>query len=309
MKQKPKAPEQSQLTNKHGFSDMMLEVLTPNPRVACGQSDYSATSLINPPQQVQLTKRNADKIKRDAKDMWAMWLGNAVHYAIEKKLKPNYKTWLVEQKITRHDKDRRVVAIFDAYNRKSNTIYDHKTTTTYIHGGEAKEEWAKQLNINAYFLEAEGHKVDAAKINAIYKDWSEGQLKFKGKDKYPTIPHAEVAVPLLPQKEREKFYLSRLQKHIDAETLKDTELPACTKEEMWESASLYKAKLPGVYTSKRNLPTKEEAEKWIEENQHRFSKKLYIEHTPGTRTRCEKYCDAAPYCQQYQKYLKEKKDA
>lgn len=51
------------------------------------------------------------------------------------------------------------------------TLYDHKTTTTWVHGKEMKDEWVQQLNLNAYFLEKEGYPVDDVAINAIYVDW------------------------------------------------------------------------------------------------------------------------------------------
>lgn len=288
------------LTNKYGFSELMVQAMSEKPRVRVGASDYSATSLINPPRLVQLKKRHADKITMDYKDSWLMWLGNAVHSRLERGLKLNPR-YLVEEKITRHDLDRRVVCIFDAYDTETKTLYDHKTTTTFIHGGEAKEDWMKQLNINAHFLEMEGYPVERASINAVYVDWRPSIAKFKPADAYPQLPHAEVPCLLLPPEERKKFYLSRLQKHIDAEKLKDDELPACTSEEMWEKPSTYAVKQKNVYIAKRVLGTEAEAIQWMDENKDRF-KNLYIEERPAVRTRCEQYCDAAPYCNQYKEW-------
>ncbi len=293
------------LTNKHGFSEMMVDGLTGPTRNTIGKSDYSATSLINPPRMVQLTKRHEDEVESDIKDTWSMWLGSTIHYAIEKNLKRKPEKYFVEQKITRHDLDRRVVSIFDAYDKDTETIYDHKTTTVFIHGGEAKEEWAKQLNINAYFLEEEGVPVRHAKINAIYTDWRAGMAKFKKEGEYPQIPHAEVPVPILSQESRKEYYLKRLQKDIDAEELADADLPLCTAEEMWEKPTSYAVKQKNVYVAKRVLPTQAEAEVWMEQNGKKF-KNLYIEKRQGQRVRCESYCNAAPFCNQYQKYLKEK---
>lgn len=290
-------------TNKHGFSQMMVDAMSDRPYTPCGAADYSATSLINPPRQVQLTKRHGDKITRDYKDGWLMWLGNAIHEKLEHGLK-RHERYLVERKITRHDLDRRVVAKFDAYDKETGTLVDHKTSTVFIHGGEAKEEWAKQLNINAYFLEEEGHPVKSAKVNAIYMDWRPGMAKFKPADQYPQLPHAEVPCLLLSQEKRKAFYLACLQKHIDAEKLSDAELPECTSEEMWEKPTTYAVKQKNVYVAKRVLPSKEEAEAWLEENKDRF-KNLYIEKRPGARTRCEQYCDAAPFCDQFKKWKEE----
>lgn len=292
------------LTNKHGLSKLMETAMQPEPYVPCGQSDYSATSLINPPQQVQLVKRHKDKIERDVKDSWLLWLGNAVHNAVENGLKsdPDY---LVERKITRQDQGRRVVAKFDAYDVKNKTLYDHKTTTVFIHGGEAKDEWAQQLNINAYFLEEEGHPVDKAVINAIYMDWRPGMAKFKSADDYPQLPNHEVPVYLMPQEKRKEFYDKLLAKHIAAEELPDENLPECTPEEMWEKPASFAVKTKGVYRARRVLSTREEAEQWLEQNKDKYAN-LYIEERPGVRTRCEQYCDAAPFCHQYQKWLKEK---
>lgn len=297
-----------ELTNKRGFSQMMMDVFQPEPRVRVGGSDYSATSLIDPPRKVQLCKRYEAEIQYDAFDQWSLFLGSAIHKAIEDKLKKKQDKYLVECKITNHDRDRRVVAIFDAYDRETKTIYDHKTTTVFIHGSEAKEEWAKQLNINAYFLEKEGFKVDRAKINAIYVDWRAGIAKFKKAEDYPPLPVAEFEVPLAPQSKREEYYLAMLDKHIAAESLPDDKLPLCTADEMWEKTTTWAVKQRGVYVAKRVLHSEEEANAWLENNKNKF-KNLYIEKRPGTRTRCESYCNAAPFCNQYKQYLKEQEAA
>lgn len=289
--------------NENGMPQIMADAMFDKPYNPCGASDYSATSLICPPQQVQLMKRHPDVDGTDIKDGWLMWLGNAVHAQIEHDLKNNPE-YMVERKITRFDEGRRVVAKFDAYHIPTKTIYDHKTTTVAIAGNEAKDEWVQQLNINAYFLEEEGYKVDAAKINAIYMDWRPGTAKFKSAQDYPQVPAKDVPTFLMSQEKRKTFYEDRLKKHVAAESLPDEKLPPCTAEETWESPSVYAVHTKGIVRARKLCATEDEAKAWIESNKSKFAN-LEIHKRPAIRRRCADYCSASSVCQQYKKWLEE----
>jgi len=228
-------------------------------------------------------------------------MGNAIHERIENSLKDNPE-YMVERKITRCDKDRRTVAKFDAFHIPTGSLYDHKFTTTYIHGKEAKQEWVNQLNLNAFFIEEEGYPVKNAVINALYKDWRPTAYKNAKAGAYPPCPAGLFYVPLWDQKTREKFYNDRLQKHIAAETIPDDGLPECTPEECWEDPGKVAVKRPGLKRAMKLCDSVGEAEKYIED----FAvKNATIEVRPSVRRRCADYCPGAPYCNQYKKWKKE----
>lgn len=291
-----------QLTNNQGMPQIMVDVIQEDDYVNIGASEYSATNLIMPPRMLQLVRRHKDKIEEDVMDRWYMWMGNAVHEKIDRELKSN-KDYATERKITRFDEGRRVVAKFDAYHIPSQTLFDHKTTTTYIHGSEMKDEWINQLNINAFFLEEEGFPVQDIAINAIYLDWRSSWLKYKRDGDYPLLPVGEFRIEAWPQERRKEYYLDRLKQHIAAEQLEDDKLPECTSEDTWEKPSSFAVRKSGAYSAKRVLPSYEEAEKYIAEN--KLKDGYYIEVRPGERTRCANYCSAAPFCKQYQDWLNE----
>lgn len=293
------------LTNNNGLPQIMHDAMQNTAYDAVGGSDYSATTLIQSPRKVQLTKRHKDKIQEDILDRWAAFRGTAMHSELERGLKGNPR-YIVERKYVRFDKPeggtedqfRRIASKLDAYDKETKTLFDHKTTTTFIHGKEMKDEWIHQLNINAYFLEKEGYPVDDICINAIYLDWRKNSARYKD-DKYPATPAAEFRTAAWPMEWREKFYLDRLGKHVAAETLADDELPECTQEEMWEKPAKFAVYKPGADRATKLCDTREEAEAYI------ANKKLYgykIEHRPGERTMCENYCSCRDFCNQYKKW-------
>lgn len=293
----------NQLTNYSGIPDIFQNALQPNDYDPVGASDYSATTLIQSPRQVQLFKRHKDEIVEDSVDLWARFRGNAIHRELEASLGTNPR-YIVERKILRFDKPdggddstwRRVAAKLDAYDKETQTLSDHKTTTTYIHGKEAKPEWIEQLNLNAYFLEKEGYPVKDVAINAIYMDWRPQSGRYKDDD-YPRTPFGEFKFKAWPLHKREQFYKERLAKHVEAESLSDELLPLCTADECWETPEKFAVYKVGANKATRLLSTREEAEAYI--RYKRLGNEYAIEHRPGERTRCEKYCPVKNFCNQY----------
>lgn len=292
------------ITNNNNTPDIMLDVLDDDVRHDVGASDYSATSLVQAPQMLQLKKRYGHQIVDDAMDRWYLFVGNAMHEYIEKNLRKKPEKYLVEHKLTEFIGDRKVVAIPDVYDLENDVLYDHKSTTSYSWNDEPNDEYVQQLNINAWFLRKNGKEPKKAALNMMTKDWSAGMAKFKGPEDYPPNPMWEQEVPLWSEEDQKKFIDARLELHKSCEGLTDEQLPPCTEEEMWAKPNTYAVKKRGVYVAKRVLPTLHEAEDWMA-----LSKipDLYIEERKGERTRCEKYCRVNKFCKQYQKYLEDSK--
>ena len=295
-------------TNKMNLPEVFETALQPQPYDSVGKSDYSATSLIDSPRAVQLTKRHRAKIVEDCMDQWYVWRGNAVHHEMESVFTGNPR-YLVERKVTRFDKPvngseadyRRVVAKFDLFDKETGTLSDWKTCSSYMHGSEGKQEWIDQLNINAYFLEKDGYSVKDIAINAIYMDWRPQSGRYKD-DSYPSTPFNQFKFKVLPLEERESFYRERLRLHVEAESLSDDMLPACTEAECWGKPEKFAVYKVGAAKATRLLNSEAEAKQYI------IDKKLgpgfKIEHRKGERTRCEKYCPCKQWCNQYQEWRK-----
>lgn len=296
------------LTNKSGLPQIFQDALQPTDYDPVGASDYSATTLIDSPRRVQLYKRHKDEIVEDSLNMWAIFRGNAVHHELEANLKTNPR-YIVERKITRFDKPeggdesqyRRVVAKLDAYDKETQCLSDHKTTTTFIHGSEAKPEWINQLNLNAYFLEKEGYPVKDVCINAVYMDWRPQSGRYKNDD-YPALPFSEFKFKAWPMLQRETYYKQRLAEHVRAESLSDELLPCCSPEELWEQPAKYAVYKVGASKATKLCNTREEAEAYMRHK--RLGPEYSIEFRPGVRTRCERYCNVRPWCNQYKEWEK-----
>lgn len=276
--------------------------------------EYSATVLCKSPRQVQLERRHRHELPKETFfDNWYSFFGTAIHDYIEKELTNNPR-YLVERRIVRYDKPingtedqyRRVGAKFDAYDKVTKTLYDHKTTTTFIHGSEMKPEWVKQLMINAYFLEMEGYPVEKCAINAIYCDWRDSRLQYANEGDYPAAPCCEFSCQAWSMEDREHLYKSLLKEHIEAENVPDDQLPYCDKEYCWESPSVWAVYRPNATKALRLASSKEEAEDYVKYK--KLSGDILIRQRPATRRRCEKYCRVKGFCNQYQKWLKEQEE-
>lgn len=298
------------LTNNFCMPEIMEDVIQPKPYMGCGGADYSATSLIQSPRQVQLYKRHIKDVQEDLTDHWAFFLGSAIHEMIERTLERYFPTkYLVERKVTRFDLGRRVVMKVDAHDIEKCRVYDHKTAKIGNRKDislwtEFKQEWKDQLMINAYFLEEEGYPVKELCINQIFLDWKPYTAKMMKANEYPQAPAVELVVPAPSQEERKKFYLERLQMHIDAENIPDDELPYCTMEECWASNDKWSVQLKSTGRSRKLCDTREEAEAWFKSNIRPTSAGGYeIVLRPACRLKCDAFCSVAPYCNQYQEYL------
>jgi hypothetical protein len=161
-----------------------------------------------------------------------------------------------------------------------------------------KADWTYQLNIYAHLLETV-KKIPVTKLSivAIVRDWTARDTK---RENYPQAPIVTIPIQLWSPEEREAFIQARLTAHSSAmfEAETDGALPECTPDEMWERPSTWAIKKEGGVRAKSVHSTKEEAEL-------NLTKGYNIEHRPGERVRCANYCQVAPWCSQYQTYLKE----
>ncbi len=275
--------------------------------------EYSATVLCKSPRQAQLEIRHRHEFETpEIFNLWYSFAGDAFHEYIEKRLKGNDR-YLVEKRIINFDKPiggtedqlRRVGAKFDAYDKETKTLYDHKTTTTYIYGKEMKLEWVQQLMINAYFLEKEGFPVEKVSINAIYVDWRDQKYRYSKDDSYPCAPCTSFDMEAWSMKDREYLYKDLLKQHIEAESLTDDDLPYCSGDYCWETPGKVAVYKEGAAKAIRLVDTYEQALDYIK---WKGLKGVQIERRKATRKRCEQYCQCAPFCNQYQEWLQSHKE-
>lgn len=294
------------LTNIHGMPETILNVIA-RPQYSKGKANMSVTELLNSPRIVQLKRKYWDDLTEDAADMvWSIF-GTAIHNILEH---GKGDTHIVEERIHVEVDGMRISGAIDLQEltEAGIVVSDYKTTSAWAVMNE-KQDWHNQLNSYAYLVEkAKKLPVTKLQIVAIVRDWSRRDAV--SREGYPKAPIVVIDIPLWSFDEREAYVRSRISLHGDAlfEMETDGEMPECTAEEMWEKPTSYALKKDGNVRAKSVHETSEAADTALAAATEKAKKgeKFLIEVREGGRTRCESFCQVAPYCQQHQAYLSTK---
>lgn len=284
------------LTNNFGLPDTFVNVIR-RPQYTKGDSQISATELLNSPRIVQLKRKHWDELEEDAADMvWSLF-GSAVHNILEHGKDDHH---VVEQRLFTEFEGWRISGQIDLQEVYDDGIVlsDYKVTGAWAVMNE-KQDWHNQLNTYAWLVErVKGQKVKALQIIAIIRDWSRRDAQLK--EGYPKAPVTTISIPLWSFEDREKYVSSRLSLHNDAlfAANSDEDMPLCTADEMWEKPTTFAVMKEGGKRAKSVHETREAAEQALTAGH-------FIEERKGGRTRCESFCQVSAFCSQYQTYLKD----
>ena len=284
------------LTNKFNLPETFINVIT-RPTYSRGSSEISVTEILSPPQLVLLRRRHADDIEIDAADqVWSLF-GSAVHnilqhgkddhHVVEERLFTTFESWRISGAID--------LQTFQPDG--SIVISDYKVTSAWAVQQE-KTEWIDQLNLYAWLVErVKGLPVTGLQIIGIVRDWNRREAA--NKEGYPQAPIVTITIPLWDFEAREQFVRTRLSLHNEANfSAVSGEMPECTPEEMWEKPTTYAVMKEGGKRAKKVFTIKQEAEAFMADQKGTH----YMETREGGRTRCDSFCQVAPFCQQYQSY-------
>lgn len=294
------------LTNVNNLPETIINVIR-RPQYSKGKSNMSVTELLNSPRIVQLKRKHWDELTEDASDMvWSIF-GTAIHGVLEHGKGDNH---IVEQRIHIELDGINISGAIDLQELTEDgiTLSDYKTTSAWAVMNE-KQDWHNQLNSYAYLVE-KAKKIPVVKLQivAIVRDWNRRDAATR--DGYPKAPIVVIDIPVWPFEEREAYIRRRISLHGDAmfEMETDGEMPECTPEETWEKPTTYALKKDGNVRAKSVHETREAAETALAAATEKAKKgeKFLIEVREGGRTRCESFCQVAPYCQQHQEYLSTK---
>lgn len=294
------------LTNEFGMPETIMTVIR-TPQYSKGKANMSVTELLNSPRIVQLKRKHWDDLTEDASSMvWSIF-GTAIHNILEHGKGDNH---IVEERIHVELDGMHISGAIDLQEVEPDGIIlsDYKTTSAWAVLNE-KQDWHNQLNSYAYLVEkAKKVPVKKLQIVAIVRDWSRRDAATR--EGYPKAPIVVIDIPLWPFADREAYVRSRISLHGDAffEMETDGEMPECTPEEMWEKQTVYALKKDGNVRAKSVHETREAADTALAAATEKAKKgeKFLIEVREGGRTRCESFCQVAPYCQQHQAYLSTK---
>jgi len=288
------------ITNKYNLPETIVNALN-KPTYTKGGAHMSATELLSPPRMVQLRIKHADEIEMDAADMVWSLVGTAMHGVLEHGKGDDH---IVEQRLHTEIDGWTVSGAVDLQTIKEDriTISDYKTTGVWA-VMNSKIEWEQQLNIYAWLIErVKKSPVDAIEIVAFIRDWKRRDAEVK-KD-YPDAPVKVIPIELWPYENRETFVRERIHLHAEAMFSAQTggDLPLCSADDTWEKPTSYAVKKIGGVRANKVFYKREDAEKYLAE----VGDKYEIEVREGERTRCGSYCNVAPFCSQYNEYLKGK---
>jgi hypothetical protein len=288
------------LTNKHGLPETFINVIQ-RPTYSKGSSEISVTEILSPPQLVLLRRRHADDIEVDAADqVWSLF-GSAVHNILQHGKDEHH---IVEERLFTTFESWKISGAIDLQTFRSDgsvIISDYKVTSAWA-VQQQKTEWIDQLNLYAWLIErVKGIPVTGLQIIGIVRDWSRREAAIK--DTYPQAPIVTLTIPLWDSETRERFVSDRLRLHNEANfSVVSGDMPECTSEDMWEKPTTYAIMKAGGVRAKKVCTTKEEADSLIKTKFPGHE----VEVREGGRTRCESFCQVAPFCQQYQRYQQEK---
>lgn len=294
------------LTNEFGMPETIMNVIR-RPEYSKGKSNMSVTELLNSPRIVQLKRKHWDDLTEDASSMvWSIF-GTAIHKVLEHGKGDNH---IVEERIHIELDGMHISGAIDLQEVEPDGIIvsDYKTVGAWSVLNE-KQDWHNQLNSYAYLVEA-AKKVPVKKLQivAIVRDWNRRDAATR--EGYPKAPIVVIDIPLWPFAHREAYVRDRISLHGDAFFEMETggEMPECTPEECWEKPTVYALKKDGNVRAKSVHETREAAEIALAAATEKAKKgeKFLIEVREGGRTRCESFCQVAPYCQQHQEYLSTK---
>lgn len=289
-----------------------------------GDTDYSVTTLLDPPRVVHLNKRHLHKCDIFVKEQLSSFIGTAVHEYFEQCLRKigngqasnltrDYR-YDMEQRLFTTVLGRKVSGKYDLVKIDKNDnrdMTDYKTSSCWKARFGNKDDWTAQQNIYRllYWLKNK-HKLRTIRVVAIYLDWSIANKMRYGKG-YPNEKSIEYTLPVWGMKKTMRFLEERVGLMKQYEGHADDDLPKCTWEDMWCKADKAAVIADNRKNALRILPNEKAAEEWIstylagDNCKHKVTQ-LHVELRPTVRTRCEHWCPVNRYCNQYHKYLKSK---
>ncbi len=300
------------ITNRLNLPQPLVDAVV-NDEYTRGEADISVTGLLSPPRQAVLKEQHAHEITEDVVDrIWSL-LGQAVHVILERA----DSSGITEERLFMDLYGWRISGQFDRLSLTDGVLQDYKVTSTYtIVYGDRLAEWEAQLNLYALLAREHGREIKGIEVVAILRDWMKSKVEPGGN--YPPAQVAVVPLELWTPERQLAFLQERVSLHQKARF----HLPECTREERWQKDDKWAVMKEGRKSALRVLDSKQEAWDWADENgaTHQPDPEttngaplelrggISIQLRPGESTRCESYCPAAPWCDQFKALKEEKND-
>lgn len=168
--------------------------------------------------------------------------------------------------------------------------YKMKTVEAYFnHSNKDVEMLERQLNPYRFMLWGIFRlPIDKLTAHIFLMNWVKRRAKFE--HNYPPKPHFAVDVPVWTLSKTAEYLLERIALFL--KPIEETEI--CSPSERWAQKTEFAVMKKGRKKAVRCLPTREEAEKYIEEKGGDS-----IVERPGNDNRCTGYCSVSVFCPYY----------
>lgn len=269
------------LTNRYNLPEPLVRAVR-NDKYSRGESDYTVTQLLQPPQISHLIREYG--VEEDVADrIWSL-LGSATHSVLERAYE-EVSGCIVEERFYADILGKKIGGQIDVFDPQCSTLYDYKVTSVW--SAEGKPEWDKQLNMLRYLLYQNGVVANKLTIIPIFRDWVKAKSLIE-KD-YPVSQCVPIDIPIWPLDTVKEYMEERVREHMQS-------VPRpCTDEERWATIEQWALMKDGRKSAVKLHPTEAAAKKHLA----RAGSGHVIVHRPKTFKRCENYCPVAPHCKQY----------
>lgn len=270
-----------QLAKKiESLPDPLMRALTNN-KYDAGDTDFSVTTLISPPQRTYLDTIS-EKIENVYSSFHAL-LGSGVHAIIEGNVDEEAGE-IAEKRYFMQRQNYSISGQVDYY--KDGVITDWKIT-----GGvqtDMKPEHYKQVILNGYLAEENGLKVDQVSVVYYMRDWKFLLSKFQ-----PDYPKNPIAVFVAPYDRAlaESLFEKMIKDHSDAFNGNPRD---CTEDEKWQKPPTFAVMKPEAKRASRVFDSLADAEEYQKDGQ-------IIQSRPSERTYCTHFCGYSHSCKQFKR--------
>lgn len=255
-----------------------------------GDSEFSTTQLISPPQRTWIKEQGHEEIKTATSSFYAV-LGTILHRVLQDYAREE-EGEIAERRLYTEIQGRKVSGCIDLYETHTSTVSDWK----FIGGvqKEIKDDHWKQLQINGRLAEIHGWEVNNVAITYFQRDWK--TLQALVDPNYPKIGIQNLVVPY-DQSAGINLLETTVADHVNAKNGKPR---PCTELEKWQAPASYaiiknggkRAINGGVCSS-------------LAEANDKMLPGHFIQHRPSERTYCLHFCNLKHACPQFQRESRE----
>jgi hypothetical protein len=278
------------ITNKANLPTPLVSFLTQD--WVSSPGTYRVTELLKSTREILLVRRHENEIEQDVSEMIWLLFGTAVHSVLESAQEGANQ--IKEARLSIRFPNGKVSGQFDLYDADKKQIIDYKTASVWKFAYNDFDDWREQMLSYAVLLKHAGFEVESGEIVVFVKDHAKSKAKYDAG--YPQIPVQCVHFEFTQDEiDRHNTCMRwKIDQLYDAKDIPDDKLAFCTDKERWNTGTKYAVMKKGRKAAMRVLHSESAAIIWKEENGgDRIEKRV------GEDKKCQDYCLAKEFCNQW----------